>query len=149
MADKFYLPRIDDIQDQLGRARYFSLIDYLINGFYQIELTNDSEDITSFSTDLNQFFSEVKIGPNAFQRIMTLAFSGLPPDKCFIYMDDLVVIAASEKHMINNLREIFRTCRKFNLKLNPDKCAFFRKEVTYLGRAYFIEINYFEHNAVI
>lgn len=137
LADRFPLPRMDDLLDQLGRARFFSIID-LLNGFYQIELDEESKDITSFSTDKGSFkFNSIpfglKIGPNSFQRMMTIAFSGLSPSKCFIYMDDLVVIAVSEDQMIKNLTEIFQTCRKFNLKLNPDKCQFFRKEVTYLG----------------
>lgn len=34
---------------------------------------------------------------------------------------------------MSNLRNVFDVCRQFNLKLNPDKCIFFRPEVTYLG----------------
>jgi len=37
LSDKFPLPRIDDILDQLGRAKYFSCLD-LMSGFHQIEL---------------------------------------------------------------------------------------------------------------
>lgn len=137
VADRFPLPRMDDILDQLGRARFFSVID-LLNGFFQIGLDEDSKDITSFSTDKGSYkFNSIpfglKIGPNSFQRMMSIAFSGLSPSQCFIYMDDLVVIAVSEKQMVENLTQVFTICRKFNLKLNPDKCEFFRKEVTYLG----------------
>lgn len=137
ISDKFPLPRIDSILDQLGRARFFCLID-LINGFYQIELNDESKDITSFTTDTGIYRFKsipfgIKIGPNAFQRMMSIAFSGLSMSKCFIYMDDLIVVAASERLMMKNLREVFETCRKCNLKLNPDKCEFFKREVTYLG----------------
>lgn len=137
LSDTFPLPRVDDILDQLGRARLFSCIDFL-NGFHQIELEKDSKDITSFSTDKGSFrFNSIpfglKIGPNSFQRMMTLAFASLPPNQGFIYMDDLVVIAVSEKQMIKNLTQVFEICRDVNLKLNPDKCEFFRSEVTYLG----------------
>ena len=31
------------------------------------------------------------------------------------------------------MREVFRRLRKYNLKLQPDKCEFLRKEVTFLG----------------
>lgn len=34
---------------------------------------------------------------------------------------------------LNNLQLVFEACKKFNLKLNPKKCTFFRTEVTYLG----------------
>lgn len=137
VGDNFPLTRIDEILDQLGRAKYFSCLD-LISGFHQIELNESSRDITSFTTDKGTFRFKrlpygLKIAPNSFQRMMSLAFSGLSPSKAFLYMDDLVVIACSEKQMIKNLKEVFGICRKFNLKLHPDKCHFFRHEVTYLG----------------
>lgn len=137
VGDNFPLPRIDEILDQLGRAKYFSCLD-LISGFHQIELDESSRDITSFTTDKGIFRFKrlpygLKIAPNSFQRMMSIAFSGLSPSKAFLYMDDLVVIGCSEQQMINNLREVFQICRQFNLKLHPDKCNFFRHEVTYLG----------------
>ena len=66
-------------------------------------------------------------------RMLTHAFSGLSPEQAFLYMDDIIVIGCSVKHMLKNLRDVFNLCRKHNLKLNPDKCTFFMKEVTYLG----------------
>lgn len=137
VADKFPLPRIDEILDQLGRAKYFSCLD-LVSGFHQIELEDNSRDITSFTTDKGIFRFKrlpygLKVAPNSFQRMMTLAFSGLSPSQAFLYMDDLVVIACSENQMIKNLTDVFQLCRKYNLKLHPDKCTFFSQEVTYLG----------------
>ena len=49
IADKYPLPRIDEILDSLGRAKYFSVLD-LLSGFWQIPLHEASRDITSFST---------------------------------------------------------------------------------------------------
>jgi len=137
IADKFPLPRIDDILDQLGRAKYFSCLD-LMSGFYQIELDESSRDITSFSTSSGSYrFTRLpyglKVAPNSFQRMMTFAFAGLAPAQAFLYMDDLIVLGCSEKHMIKNLRDVFSMCRKHNLKLHPDKCSFFMREVTFLG----------------
>ena len=137
VADKFPLPRIDDVLDQLGRAKYFSCLD-LISGFHQIELEEESKDITSFSTDKGSYRFKrlpygIKIAPNSFQRMMSLAFSGLKPSQAFVYMDDLIVVGCSEKHMLQNLKDVFTLCRQHNLKLHPDKCSFFRHEVTFLG----------------
>lgn len=137
IADKFPLPRIDDILDQLGRAKFFSCLD-LMSGFHQVELEEESRDITSFSTDKGSFRFKrlpygVKIAPNSFQRMMSLAFSGLTPGQAFLYMDDLVVIGCSKTHMMDNLEDVFKVCRKYNLKLHPEKCSFFSHEVTFLG----------------
>lgn len=137
IGDVFPIPRIDDILDQLGRAKYFSVLD-LQSGFHQIELDKNSRDYTSFQTDKGSFrFTRVpfglKVAPNSFARMMSLAFAGLTPEKAFLYMDDLIVIGCSESHHLANLQSIFENCRKHNLKLNPKKCNFFRHEVTYLG----------------
>jgi len=137
LSDKFPLPRIDDILDQLGRAKYFSCLD-LMSGFHQIELEKSSRDITSFSTSNGSYRFKrlpfgLKIAPNSFQRMMTIAFSGLEPSQAFLYMDDLIVIGCSEKHMLKNLTDVFDKCREYNLKLHPEKCSFFMHEVTFLG----------------
>lgn len=137
VADKFPLPRMDEILDSLGKARHFSVLD-LYSGFHQVGLHPDSRDITSFSTDEGSFrFTRLpyglKVAPNSFQRMMTMAFSGLPPQKAFVYMDDLVVISSTEQQMLQNLESVFQICRSKNLKLNPEKCLFFQTEVTYLG----------------
>ena len=131
------MPRIDDIMDGLGRARYFSVLD-LYSGFHQIPLEEDSKDVTSFSTENGSYRFNVlpfglSVAPNSFSRMMSLAFAGLTPSQCFLYMDDLIVIGCSEEHHLQNLKSVFETCRRYNLKLNPEKCQFFRPEVTYLG----------------
>lgn len=94
--------------------------------------------MTAFSTERGFFQWKVlpfglNIAPASFTRMMTIAFSGLSPEQCFIYMDDLIVIGFSEQNHINNLTAVFKTCRKYNLKLNPQKCDFFRSEVQFLG----------------
>src|ERR1700743_2100697 len=91
IADKFPLPRIDQILDGLGRARYFSILD-LFQGFHQIPLDEESRDLTSFSTDTGSFRWKVlpfglNIAPNSFSRMMSIAFSGLTSMQCFLYMD--------------------------------------------------------------
>lgn len=135
--DKFQLPRIDSILDELGRAKWFSVID-LMSGFHQIPLKEESRDITSFSIEGGSFrFKRLPFGLNvscnSFQRMMTMAFSGLPANVCFLYVDDVIVTGCSEQHHLRNLRKVFEVCRNCNLKLNPAKCQFFKTEVTYLG----------------
>lgn len=137
IPDKFPLPRMDEILDSLGKAKFFSIMD-LQAGYHQIPLDVKSRPLTAFCTDRGFYQWKVlpfglNIAPASFTRMMTIAFSGLSPEQSFIYMDDLIVIGYSENHHINNLRQVFETCRKYNLKLNPEKCNFFRNEVQFLG----------------
>lgn len=127
VGDKFPLPRLDDILDQLGRAKWFSTVD-LTSGFHQIPLDLNSRDFTTFSTENGSYrFTRLpfglKVSPNSFQRMMTMAFAGITPERAFLYMDDLVVIGCSTQHHLYNLKKVFETCRKYNLKLNPEKCT--------------------------
>lgn len=137
IADKFPLPRIDEILDSLGRAKHFSVID-LFQGFHQIPLDPESRDITSFSTGTGSYRWKVlpfglNVCPNSFTRMMTIAFSGIPPDQAFLYIDDIIVIGKSEKHHLTNLKSVFEVLRKYKLKIHPHKCKFFKSEVTFLG----------------
>lgn len=137
MGDKFPLPRIDEILDELGRAKYFSTLD-LKNSFHQIELDEESRPLTAFSSKANHYHFKrlpfgLKISANSFQRMLSIALSGLSPDCSFLYVDDIIVFGCSVNHHNHNLIKIFERLRKFNLKLNPAKCSFLNKEVTYLG----------------
>lgn len=137
IADKYPLPRIDEILDGLGNAKYFSILD-LYSGFHQIKLEGSSREYTAFTTDQGTFQWKVlpfglNIAPNSFCRMMALAFSGVTPQRAFMYMDDIIVIGSSERNHLQNLGKIFDICERYNLKLNPNKCSFFRAEVNFLG----------------
>lgn len=137
ISDKFPLPRTDEILENLGKAKYFSVLD-LYSGFHQIPLEKGSRDPTAFSTETGSYRWKVlpfglSVAPNSFSRMMHLAFSGLPASQCFIYIDDIIVVGSSITHHLKNLRAVFEICRKYNLKLNPEKCSFFKTEVTFLG----------------
>lgn len=137
IPDRHPLPRIDDILDNLGRAKYFSIID-LFSGFHQVPLDENSRDCTTFSTEKGSFRWKVlpfglNISPNSFSRMMSIAFSGLPPEKAFLYIDDMIVIGRTEREHFKNLEAVFKILRERNLKLNAEKCKFFQPEVTFLG----------------
>lgn len=137
IPDKFPLPRIEEIIDSLGNAKHFSVMD-LQSGFHQIPLDKKSRPTTAFSTE-NGFYQwkvlpfGLSVAPSSFSRMMALTFSGLGPNRAFIYMDDIIVVGFSEKTHLDNLKAVFETCDKFNLKLNPEKCDFFKTEVNFLG----------------
>jgi hypothetical protein len=54
IGDKYPLPRIEEILDQLGRAKYFSILD-LKSGYHQIPISEQSRECTAFSTDTGHF----------------------------------------------------------------------------------------------
>lgn len=135
--DKFPLPNITDILDSLSGAMYFSHLD-LSQGYYQLELTPESRQVTAFTTNRGQYQMKrlpmgLKTSPSAFSRLMTVAMSGLNYDKCFVYLDDLIVFGRNLEDHNRNLINVFSRLRQVNLKLNPYKCEFLKKEILYLG----------------
>jgi hypothetical protein len=75
----------------------------------------------------------LKGAPACFQRLMDRVLIGIQGIKCFVYLDDIFIYADNLDHHKVKLRDVFGRLRQHNLKLQPDKCEFVRKEVSYLG----------------
>ncbi|CAK1603215.1 unnamed protein product [Parnassius mnemosyne] len=75
----------------------------------------------------------LKNAPATFQRLMNTALTGLQGIRCFVYLDDIVIYSHDLNSHIDNLSSVFHRLRNYNLKLQPDKCEFLRREVAYLG----------------
>ncbi|KAL4152656.1 hypothetical protein QTP88_000489 [Uroleucon formosanum] len=137
VGDAFPLPNITEILDQLGKSKYYSTLD-LSQGYHQVPMHPDHQSKTAFSTDKGHFeFLRVPFGlkgaPETFQRLMNTVLTGLNGLKAFVYLDDIIIYALNITDHSKKLEEVFKKLREFNLKLNPSKCSFMRKEVNYLG----------------
>lgn len=103
--DKYPLPNIHEILDQLGSAKIFTCID-LSQGYYQVELEEASRPCTAFITpecrhsQMKRLPMGLNISPSDFSRIMALALADLTGTKCLVYLDDLVIFS--------QIREKFR-----------------------------------------
>jgi hypothetical protein len=137
VGNAYPLPDITEILDQLGQAKYFSRID-LAMGHHQIDMDPKGIDQTAFSTKEGHWAYwrmpfGLKTAPATFQRTINTVLSGLTGTRCFVFLDDIVIYANSLVDHDKKLRDVFRRLRNHNLKLQPDKCEFLRKEVTFPG----------------
>lgn len=137
IEDKFPLPRIETVLDNLGKAEYFSTLD-LASGFHQIKINKADREKTAFSTEEGHFqFKRMPFGlknaPAAFQRLINQAMIGLTPRQCMIYLDDIVIFSKSLQEHLIKLKNVFERCRTSNLKIQLDKSEFLKKSVNYLG----------------
>jgi len=136
VSDSFPLPVISEILDTLGNSKYFSTID-CASGFLQVPARPEDQANTAFSTREGHFQYKrmpfrLKGAPATFQRLMTTVLSAIQGIKCLVYLDDVVFGENLNKHN-ERLHEVFSRMRKHNLKLQPDKCEFLRRDVSYLG----------------
>ena len=74
-----------------------------------------------------------KGAPATFQLLMFTVLSGMQGLKCIVYLDGIIVFGETLQVHNDKQRDVFARLRMHNLKLQPDKCEFLRKEVTYLG----------------
>jgi hypothetical protein len=75
----------------------------------------------------------LKTAPAIFLNMMDNVLSILTGTRCFVFLDYVVLYANSLVDYDRKLRVVFERLRKYNLKLQPDKCEILRKEVTFLG----------------
>lgn len=137
IADAYPLPNITEILDQLGSAKYFSVFD-LASGFHQIGMHEADSAKTAFSTPYGHYeFTRMPFGlrnaPATFQRLMDSVLTGLQGTEMFVYLDDIVLYASSIREHEIKFKKLTQRLREANLRLQPDKCGFLHKEVTYLG----------------
>ena len=57
----------------------------------------------------------------------------MPWQSCLVYLDNILVHAKTFNQTITNFDQLFECLRQAGLKLSPNKCALFAKEVSYLG----------------
>ena len=139
VADKFPLPRIDQLLDELADSKRMSAMD-LLNGFYSNRMDPDSEDLVASMTPDGQFSWRVmpqglKNAPPVFQHKNADHFSRqiFTLKELLLYIDDLLAKSATDREHLECLRRVFETCRLHALRLNLAKCIFFQVSLRWLG----------------
>jgi hypothetical protein len=135
--DCFPLPRIEVTIDTLAGANWFSTPD-IKSGYWQVDVHPDDKEKTAFSTGQVLWqFTAMPFGlcnaPATFERLMETVLRGLTYDSCLVYLDDVIVIGRTFLELVTNLLKLFQRFREVRLKINPEKCHLFQKEVRYLG----------------
>ena len=72
--------------------------------------------------------------PGAFQRFIENCLGELRDTVCIPYVDDIIIFSASFEEHVEHTRKVLRRLRKHGVKLKPQKCKLFKKEVVFLGR---------------
>ena len=133
------IPSIEEIFDTLEGSAYFTSID-MSAGFYQVPMEESSQDYTAFSTPFGSFkWLRMPMGltgsPPTFQCLVEKVLVGLTWKICVPNLDDIIIFSSTPEEHIERLRLVFQRFRAHNLKINPDKCDFFRMKVQFLGHS--------------
>ncbi|XP_053378575.1 uncharacterized protein LOC128548173 [Mercenaria mercenaria] len=136
--DSQLLPRIDDTLDALSGSAWFSTLDCK-SGFWQVGMAEKDKHKTAFAVQgcgLWQF-TVMPFGlcnsPATFERLMERVLAGLTWKQCLVYLDDIIAYSITFDEHLTSLDLIFTRMREANLKLSPEKCVLFQKQVGFLG----------------
>lgn len=137
VEDKYPIPQIDEILDNLGKSAYFTTLD-MKSGFHQILMSLKDRYKTAFSTSSGHYeFTRMPFGlknaPATFQRVMNNVLAGLVGRICFVYLDDIIIFGHSLDNHLKNLEKVFDRLTHHNLKIQLDKCEFLQREIGFLG----------------
>jgi hypothetical protein len=137
VKNKYPLPRIDDLLDQLKNAKFFSKID-LRSGYHQMKIRFKDIPKTAFVTRYERYeFIVVSFGlTNAladFMNMMNKVFMDELDKFVVVFIDDILVYSSTAEGHEQHLRVVLERLRQNQLYAKFSKCEFWLEKDTFLG----------------
>ncbi|XP_025638796.1 uncharacterized protein [Arachis hypogaea] len=137
VKNKYPLPRIDDLMDQLQGAGVFSKID-LRSGYHQIRVKEDDIPKTAFRTRYGHYeFAVMSFGltntPAIFMDYMNRVFRLFLDKFVVVFIDNILVYSKTVKEHEEHLRIVLQILKERKLYAKLLKCEFWKEEVKFLS----------------
>ncbi|KAJ0636963.1 putative nucleotidyltransferase, Ribonuclease H [Helianthus annuus] len=137
VKNRYPLPRIDDLFDQLQGSCYYSKID-LRSGYHQLRVREEDVSKTAFRTRYGHYeFLVMPFGltnaPAVFIDLMNRVCKPYLDKFVIVFIDDILIYSKSQEEHEQHLRLILELLRKEQLYAKFSKCDFWLREVHFLG----------------
>jgi hypothetical protein len=137
IKNKYPLPRIDVLFDELVGAKVFSKVD-LRSGYHQIIIRASDIPKTAFSTRYGLYeYLVMSFGltnaPAYFMYLMNSVFMPELDKFVVVFIDDILVYSKNEDDHIKHLHTVLQRLRDHRLYAKLSKCDFWLKEIKFLG----------------
>ncbi|KAL0539365.1 hypothetical protein IC582_023576 [Cucumis melo] len=137
VKNRYPLPRIDDLFDQLQGATVFSKID-LRSGYHQLRIRDSDIPKTAFRLRYGHYeFIVMSFGltnaPTVFMDLMNRVFKDFLDSFVIVFIDDILIYSKTEAEHEEHLRQVLETLRANRLYAKFSKCEFWLKKVSFLG----------------
>jgi hypothetical protein len=137
VKNKYPLPRIDILFDQLSKAKVFSKID-LRSGYHQIKIRPQDVPKIAFYTRYGLYeYLVMSFGltnaPAYFMYLMNSVFMPELDKFVIVFIDDILIYSENEEDHAEHLRIVLTRLRKHQLYAKFSKCEFWLKTVPFIG----------------
>ncbi|GJR76918.1 putative reverse transcriptase domain-containing protein [Tanacetum coccineum] len=137
VKNRYPLPRIDDLFDQLQGSSIYSKID-LRSGYHQLRVREEDIPKTAFRTRYGHYeFGVMPFGltnaPAVFMDLMNRVCKPYLDEFLIVFIDDILIYTRNKKEHEEHLKTILELLKKEELYAKFSKCEFWINTVKFLG----------------
>ncbi|GJS47260.1 putative reverse transcriptase domain-containing protein [Tanacetum coccineum] len=137
VKNRYPLPRIDDLFDQLQGSSIYSKID-LRSGYHQLRVREQDIPKTAFRTRYGHYeFQVMPFGltnaPAVFMDLMNRVCKPYLDKFVIVFIDDILIYSKDEKEHEEHLKAILELLKEEKLYAKFSKCEFWIPKVQFLG----------------
>nr|GFA81360.1 putative reverse transcriptase domain-containing protein [Tanacetum cinerariifolium] len=137
IKNRYPLPRIDDLFDQLQGSSVYSKID-MRSGYHQLRVREEDIPKTTFRTRYRHYeFQDMPFGltnaPAVFMDLMNRVCKPYLDKFVIVFIDDILIYSKDEKEHEEHLKAILELLKKEELYAKFSKCEFWIPKVQFLG----------------
>ncbi|GKE29832.1 putative reverse transcriptase domain-containing protein [Tanacetum coccineum] len=137
VKNRYPLPRIDDLFDQLQGSSVYSKID-LRSGYHQLRIREEDIPITAFRTRYGHYeFQVMPFGltnaPAVFMDLMNRVCKPYLDKFVIVFIDDILIYSKNKEEHEKHLKIILELLKKEQLYAKFSKCDFWLESVQFLG----------------
>ncbi|SLM35926.1 gag-pol polyprotein [Lasallia pustulata] len=135
--NRYPLPRIDELQDRLVGAVWFTAID-VRDAYYRIRMKEGEEWKTAFKTRFGLYEYQVMPfgltnAPASFQNLINDALREYLDDFAMAYLDDILIFSKTYDEHVRHVRMVLKRLEERDLPVKLSKCEFHKHKIAFLG----------------